>query len=158
MQLLKSIDVDWNRSNFIHSHLVPETEQRFMVALNDSQLIHLVSVETGEKQILIQGSPNSFESSPSAFFLKCGDGYELHFCTVNQQKSNTTQCWYRWYLGPDFFMTLRKYRGLPLEFDVDKLMTKIRENDDLKTEKDKVTKERDELKAQVDNSTDQLTS
>ena len=51
-------------------------------------------------------------------------------------------------------MTLKKYGGLPLEFDVDKLMTKIRENDDLKTEKDKVTKERDELKAQVNNNTD----
>ena len=112
--------------------MVPETNDRFLVTFNDSQLIHLVTVETGEKQILIQGSPNSYNSSPSAFFLKCGDGYELHFCTVKQQKGSTVHSWYRWYLGPDFFKLLKKYGGLPLEFDVEKLMTTIKERDLLK--------------------------
>ena len=147
MHLLKSFDVKLNSSYYVSSHVVPETNDRFLVTFNDSQLIHLVTVETGEKQILIQGSPNSYNSSPSAFFLKCGDGYELHFCTVKQQKGSTVHSWYRWYLGPDFFKTLKKYGGLPLEFDVEKLMTTIKERDELKTE-------RGELKAMVNNNSD----
>ena len=57
----------------------------------------------------------------------------MHFCTVKQQKGSTVHSWYRWYLGPDFFRILKKYGGLPLEFDVEKLMTTIKERDDLKT-------------------------
>ena len=122
-----------------------------MVTFDDSQLIHLVDVQTGKKQILIQGSPNSQPRVPSAFFLKCGDGYELHFCTVKQQKGSTVQSWYRWYLGPDFFKTLKNYGGLPLEFDVDKLMTTINQKNDLETERDNLKTERDDLETERDN-------
>jgi len=54
--------------------------------------------------------------------LECGDGYEYHFCTVNQEKGTTVNSWYRWFLGQDFIKTLNEYGRLPLEMDVKKLM------------------------------------
>ena len=47
--------------------------------------------------------------------------------------------WYRWFLGRDFFDTLKNFGRLPLEMNVDKLMTTMKE-------KDEVAKERDDLK------------
>ena len=82
----------------------------------------------------------------------------MHFCTVKQQKGSTVHSWYRWYLGPDFSKTLKKYGGLPLEFDVEKLMTTIKERDDLKTERDDLKTERDDLKTERDDLQDQLNS
>ena len=49
--------------------------------------------------------------------------------------------WYRWFLGQDLFKTLKKYGRLPLEMNFDKLMTTMKE-------KDEVTKERDVHQAQ----------
>ena len=47
--MLKTFDVEYNGNNYISSHLVPNMENRFMVTFDDSQLIHLVDVETGKK-------------------------------------------------------------------------------------------------------------
>ena len=50
--------------------------------------------------------------------------------------------WYRWLLGQDFFKTLKNYGRLPLEMDFDKLMTTMKDKDDM-------TKERDSMQAQL---------
>ena len=79
---------------------------------------------------MIQGSTNCPKQFNCAFFLKTGNGYELHFCTKSQQKGSAVHSWYRWFLGSDFFKTLRNYGRLPLELDVDKLMTNMKERDE----------------------------
>ena len=89
-------------------------------------------------QILIQGSPNCHELIPCSFFLKSGNGYELHFCTVKHEKGTAVHSWYRWFLGEDFIITLKNFGKLPLEMNFDKLMTAMRQ-------KDLVTKEKDDL-------------
>ena len=79
--------------------MLPETDYRFILEFNDSQFIKLRTIKTGKSQILVQGSPKSPFSIPSAFFLESGNGYELHFCTVQQKKGSILHSWYRWYLG-----------------------------------------------------------
>lgn len=97
-------------------HIIPNTECQFMIECYDSQFIYLRTVATGERQILIHGSVNNPKGLPSLFFLSCGHGdYELHFPTVTRENGNIVHTWYRWYLGQDFFYTLNKYGGLPLE-------------------------------------------
>jgi hypothetical protein len=98
-----------------------------MVEPYDSQLMTIRTVETGQRQVLIQGSPAASVDNPypCSFFLKCGDGYEFHFCIVKQEKGTTVNSWYRWFLGQDFIKTLKKYGRLPLEMNVDKLMLKM---------------------------------
>ena len=73
----------------ISAHIIPRTDYKFTLELDDSQFVYLRNIETGERQILIQGSPNSFYWNTCSFFLKGGDGYELHFCTVKQEKGTT---------------------------------------------------------------------
>ena len=63
--------------------------------------------------------------------MKGGDGYELHFCIVRREKGTTVNSWYRWFLGKDFFKTLRNYGRLPLEMSVDKLMDNMKERDNV---------------------------
>ena len=111
--------------------MIPGTDFKFTVELYDSQFVTIRAVETGKRQVLIQGSPNSyrFATFPCSFFLECGDGYEFHFCIVNQEKGTTVNSWYRWFLGKDFINTLNKYGRLPLEMNVDKLMTTMKESD-----------------------------
>jgi hypothetical protein len=48
---------------------------------------------------------------------------------VKNEKGTTVNSWYRWFLGQDFFKTLKDYGRLPLEMSVDKLMTKMKESD-----------------------------
>ena len=112
--------------------MIPDTFFKFMLEFDDSQFVYLRNVESGLRQIIIQGSPNSPLDIPCSFFLKCGEGYELHFCIVKQEKGTTVNSWYRWFLGKDFFKMLRNYGGLPLEMDVDKLMAAIKEQNEMK--------------------------
>merc|ERR1719330_2304853 len=98
------------------------------------------TVETGQRQVLIQGSPNGIWNNPypCSFFLKCGDGYEFHFCIVKQEKGTTVNSWYRWFLGQDFIKMLNEYDRLPLEMDVKKLIVTIKQRDDYKQQRDEL--------------------
>jgi hypothetical protein len=142
MSQLKAInintgDIDTTFTNrqlmipLIPGHMIPGTDFKFTVELYDSQFVTIRTVETGQRQVLIQGSPNGVWNNPypCSFFLECGDGYEFHFCIVNQEKGTTVNSWYRWFLGKDFINTLKKYGRLPLEMNFDKLMTKMKESD-----------------------------
>ena len=111
--------------------MIPNTENRFMLEFRESKFIFLRTIKTGARQILIQGSPDCPPKTPCSFFLKCDDGYELHFCTKERKKSSTIVSWYRWNLGPDFFDTLSIYGRLPLDMDVKKLMDTMKQRDDL---------------------------
>ena len=82
--------------------------------------------------------------------MKSGDGYELHFCTVKQEKGTTVNSWYRWFLGQDFFKTLKNYGRLPLEMNFDKLMITMKKKDDMTKKRDDMTRERDNLKKEKD--------
>ena len=93
-----------------------------MLEFYDPQFMTLRTVATGARQKLVHGSPNGSSELPSSFFLKCGDGYELHFCTVKHEKGTTINSWYRWYIGQDFLYLLNKYGRLPLEMSVEKLI------------------------------------
>ena len=42
----------------ISAHIIPRTDYKFTLELDDSQFVYLRNIETGERQILIQGSPN----------------------------------------------------------------------------------------------------
>ena len=162
MDLLKAINintgVDTTYSNLqlhiplIPGHMIPGTGFKFMLELYDSQLVTLRTIETGKRQTLIQGSPAApvYNPYPCSFFLKCGDGYEFHFCTVNQEKGTTVNSWYRWFLGKDFFSTLNAYGKLPLEMDVKKFMDTIKQGDDYKQQRDDYKKQRDHYKQQRD--------
>ena len=77
--------------------------------------------------------------------MKGGDGYELHFCTVKQEKGTTVNSWYRWFLGQDFFKTLKNYGRLPLEMNFETLMITMKEKDEVTKERDELTKERDDM-------------
>ena len=44
--------------------------------------------------------------------------------------------WYRWFLGQDFFKTLKNYGRLPLEMDFDNLMKYMKEKDELTKERE----------------------
>ena len=62
---------------------------------------------------------------------------------MNQEKGTTVNSWYRWFLGQDFIKTLNKYGRLPLEMNVDKLMTKMKESDMLQVQLKHSLEERD---------------
>ena len=93
-----------------------------MLEFYDPQFVTLRTIATGARQKLVHGSPNSASRLLSSFFLKFGDGYELHFCTVKHEKGVTINSWYRWYIGQDFLYMLNKYGRLPLEMTVEKLI------------------------------------
>ena len=84
---------------------------------------------------MIEGSPTAPYNSgylPCAFFLKCSDGYELHFCTKERKTDITLNTWYRWYLGKDFIKTLVNHGRLPLDMSLEDLMVTMKERNDLK--------------------------
>ena len=81
-------------------------------------------------------------------FLKCSAGYELHFCTKRREQGSTIVAWYRWNIGHDFFNILNTHGRLPLEMNIDKLMSTFKEREDVIKEKDDLVKER-ELKLQA---------
>ena len=115
----------------ISGHMIPGTDSKLMLEFYDSQFVTLRTVETGQRQILIQGSPNGMERNnyPCSFFLKCGDGYELHFCTFKQEKGTNVISWYRWFLGKDFFKMLDDFGRLPLEMSLNDVMQKLKESE-----------------------------
>ena len=80
---------------------------------------------------------------PCSFFLKCSDGYELHFCTIERNQDTSVHTWYRWHLGKDFSNSLVKYGRLPLGMRFEDLMETMKERDDLKQLSNE---QRDELK------------
>ena len=129
---------------YVSTHMIPGTDFKFMLEFDDSQFVYLFNTETDQRQILIQGSPNGNREFPCAFFLKGGDGYELHFCTVKQEKGTTVHSWYRWFLGQDFFKTLKNYSRLPLEMNFDKLMKTMKHKDEVTKERDDMTFERNQ--------------
>ena len=152
MDLLKKIKINLFYDPIFSANMIPGTENKLMLSFSDSQFVYLCNVETGLKQILIQGSPNSnkYNNYPCFFFLKSGDGYELHFCIVKQEKGTTVHSWYRWFLDQDFFSTLNTYGKLPLEMDVKKLMDTIKDREDFKQQRDDSNKKIDEYKQQID--------
>ena len=115
----------------LYEHIIPGTDNRFMLEFYDTQFVTLRDVKTGSRQIIIQGSPNSSEKFPCALFLESGEGYELHFCTSKREKGTIIHSWYRWYLGKDFFQILKKFDRLPLEMDIEKLMDTMKHKDQL---------------------------
>jgi hypothetical protein len=54
--------------DLISAHMVPETNNAFMLEFHDMKFIKLRSIKTGVVQRLVEGSPNF--SGQSAFFLK----------------------------------------------------------------------------------------
>ena len=138
MQKIKSISINTDpNANILHplvsAHMVPNTDNRFMLEFDEQKFIFLRTIKTGARQILIQGSPNCYaEQIPCAFFLKCEIGYELHFCTKRRDKGSTIVCWYRWNLNQDFFDILSTYGRLPLQMNVKNLMDNMKERDDYK--------------------------
>jgi hypothetical protein len=106
-----------------------------MLEKDEQKFIFLRTIETGTRQVLIQGSPNCNKYYPCAIFLECESGYELHFCTKRRDKGKTIVCWYRWNVNQDFFDILNTYDRLPLEMDVTKLMDKMKQRDDFEQER-----------------------
>jgi len=49
--------------------------------------------------------------------------------------------WYRWFLGQDFFDTLKNYGRLPLEMNVDKLMTTMKDREEVAKDRDDLIKD-----------------
>ena len=54
----------------ISPHMIPETQNTFMLELHEAQYVYVRNVSTGARQELIQGSPNCPKGTPCAFFLK----------------------------------------------------------------------------------------
>ena len=54
----------------VHAHIVPDTDNRFMLEFDESKFIFLRTIETGARQVLIHGSPNCPAKTRCAFFLK----------------------------------------------------------------------------------------
>ena len=137
MQKLKVIAINTNPSNhrgigdtntpFISQHIVPNTDNNFLLEFHESQYIYLRNIQTGARQVLIKGSPNALMMGglPCSFFQKCSHGYEVHFCTIERKKGSTIHTWYRWHIGEDFAATLDKYGRLPIEMGFKQLMDSL---------------------------------
>ena len=132
MQKIKTISTKMSKIHYItygHTinpvlslHMVPGTDFGFMLECQESKFIFLRNIKTAQRQVFIQGSPNCPQRIPCIIFLKRETGYELHFCTKRRDKGSTVVSRYRWNLGPDFFKTLKTYKRLPLDMDIEKLM------------------------------------
>ena len=68
---------------------------------------------------------------------------------MKQEKGTTVNSWYRWFFGQDFIETLNKFGRLPLEMNINKLMTTMKEKDD-------VIEERDMYQAQFKSSLEEI--
>merc|ERR1739844_569821 len=108
------------RMPLVSAHLVPDTDNRFILECHESKFIFLRTIETGARQVLIHGSPNCPKGIRCALFLKNEQGYELHFCTKQRTKGSTIVSWYRWNLNKDFFKDLKTYGKIPLDMDYKK--------------------------------------
>ena len=117
-----------------------------MLELHEAQYVFVRTISTGARQELIQGSPNCPKNTPCAFFLKQKDvdGYEMHFCTMKLDKGSTIHSWYRWYLGPDFFNTLKTYGRLPPEIGVEKLMDIVNKTDQFNYQPQRLNTQKEE--------------
>ena len=63
MEIKKTISINTQVAadgdqTLLYTHIVPNTGNRFVLEFNGSQFIYLRSIETGARQILIQGSPH----------------------------------------------------------------------------------------------------
>jgi hypothetical protein len=100
----------------------------------------LRTIKTGARQVFIGGSPNCPKRTSCVIWLKCEDGYELHFCTKRREKGSIVVSWHRWNLASDFFNTLKTYGRLPLDMNVEELMETMKQRDDFEQKLDEKTK------------------
>ena len=109
----------------LQEHVVPGTGCSFMVETHDTQFIYIRDIESGRSKRVIKGSANNDKKYASVVFIPNENGYDLHFCTKTYQDHKFVHTWNRWNLGVDVLRMLIQHRRLPLELDVEKILTRF---------------------------------